>query len=432
MALDRYVPERGNDGYEVTGYELDLEYRVPTNRLAGKARITATALSALSRVSFDLSGLRVAKVSVDGRPARWQHRGGKLHVLPSAPVADGAAFAVDVRYAGTPQPVASRWGELGWEELSDGVLVASQPSGAATWFPCDDRPSQKAPFRVAVTAASGYHVVANGELVSGRVRGSQTTWVYEQPEPMAPYLATVQIGRYEELPLAGGSVPVRAFVPVGHVAAVERAFARQPEMLALFVDRFGPYPFEAGYTVVVTEDPLEIPVEAQGLSVFGSNHLDTDHERLIAHELAHQWFGNSLTIAAWQHIWLHEGFACYAEWLWWEAAGEGSAHEHAVTHHARLAELPQDLVLGDPGPDDMFDDRVYKRGAVTLHALRLELGEDTFWTLLRRWVASHAHGTVTTDGFVELAERVAGRSLHDLFEAWLWQAALPALTTPRS
>jgi aminopeptidase N len=430
-ADDPYVPGQGNGGYDVTGYELDLAYRVTTNLLTGKARITAVATQDLSRLSLDLVGLRVQKVTVDGRPAHWVHRGAKLHVTPPAPIDDATAFAVDVRYSGNPRPAHSVWGEVGWEELTDGVLVAGQPSGAPTWFPCNDRPDQKAPFRVAITAASGYHVVANGALSSGRVRGSQTTWVYDQPEPMAPYLATLQIGRYETLDVAANPVAIVAVLPAEHQSAFEASFARQAQMMEVFVDRFGPYPFDSGYRVVVVDDVLEIPLEAQGLSIFGTNHLDGASERLIAHELSHQWFGNSLTASRWKDIWLHEGFACYAEWIWSEDSGGPTADELARQHHARLASLPQDLVLSDPGPLDMFDDRVYKRGALTLHALRLELGDDPFFSLLRRWARDHQHGTVTTESFVELAERAAERRLTDLFDRWLVDVGLPPLTTPR-
>ena len=222
---DPYVPGRGNGGYDVTGYELDLTYRVSTNLLTGQARITAVATQDLSRFSLDLVGLRVQKVTVDGRPARWAHRGAKLRVTPLTPVDDATAFAADVTYSGDPRPTRSVWGGVGWEELTDGVLVASQPSGAPTWFPCNDHPSQKAPFRVAVTAASGYHVLANGALSSGRVRGSQTTWVYDQPEPMAPYLATLQIGRYDVVDVAATPVAISAVLPPGRHAAFQVAFA---------------------------------------------------------------------------------------------------------------------------------------------------------------------------------------------------------------
>ncbi len=175
------------------------------------------------------------------------------------------------------------------------------------------------------------------------------------------------------------------------------------------------------------------------MATFGANWLPGDrrHERLVAHELAHQWFGNSLTLGAWRDIWLHEGFACYAEWLWSEASGGWSTDRHARDHHRRLARLEQDLVVGDPGPDAMFDDRVYKRGALTLHALRLVLGDAAFFGLLRSWVAAHADGTVTTADFVAAACAAGGSAgvgagqVQALLAAWLQRTppARPALTT---
>jgi aminopeptidase N len=152
-----------------------------------------------------------------------------------------------------------------------------------------------------------------------------------------------------------------------------------------------------------------------------------DAERLIAHELSHQWFGNSLTLGRWRDIWLHEGFACYCEWLWSEESGKESAHERAVEHWQRLDDADQDLLLADPGPELMFDDRVYKRGALLLHALRLTVGDDDFFDMIRDWVAEHAHGTVTTEMFVELAQRSADDDLGELFDAWLNEKELPEL-----
>lgn len=426
-AVDPYVPERGNPGYEARSYDLRLDYRVRSNLLDGRARIEAVATAPLPKVVLDLVGLRATRVAVDGVPARWRQRSGKLEITPRAPVAPGAAFAVDVSYSGNPRPTRSAWGLVGWEELADGVVVAAQPSGAATWFPCNDLARQKASFRITATAASGYHVLANGELVGRSAHGSTTTWVYEQLEPTSPYLATVNIGRYEPVELAVSPVAIRALVASPNRPAFDAAFARQTQMMDVFVDLFGPYPFDAGYTVVVTADPLELPLEAQGQAIFGSNHLDGSWERLIAHELSHQWFGNSVTAATWGDIWLHEGFACYAEWLWSERSGGDSAHRHAVDHHQRLQQLPQDLVLADPGPADMFDDRVYKRGALTLHVLRCDLGDDAFFGLLRRWTADHRHGVVTSDELEAAAGDVAGRPLTDLFDAWLREPQLPPL-----
>lgn len=425
--VDRYVPTHGNPGYQVESYDLELDYRVSSNRLSGKATITAYATEPLSRFSFDLSGLRASKVSVNGRrPQRFTQRAGKLYITANIP--DGAEFTVDIQYGGNPKPEDSPWGELGWEELTEGVIVASQPSGAATWFPCNDHPGDKAHYRIAITTDSPYQVVANGRLVSRRVKASRTTWVFDQAAPMATYLATVQIGRYDEVDLASAPVAIRGVLPTGQIRAFKHDFGRQQDMMKLFCRQFGPYPF-GGYTVVVTDDPLEIPLEAQGISVFGSNHLDgrRGSERLVAHELAHQWFGNSLTPASWQHIWLNEGFACYAEWLWSEESGSTPAAELAAEHHGRLADKPQDLLLADPGPELMFDDRVYKRGACALHALRVKVGDEAFFEVLRTWVASRAGTSVTTEEFLEHAASVSGSDVESLLTPWLRELELPAL-----
>jgi aminopeptidase N len=212
-------------------------------------------------------------------------------------------------------------------------------------------------------------------------------------------------------------------------AAVDVGFADQVAMIEAMESWFGPYPFASGYAVVVTDDDLEIPLESQTLSTFGANLIDRtwESQRLIAHELAHQWWGNSVTAGGWDDIWLHEGFACYSEWLWSPLAGLESTDARARHHWARLARLPQDLVLAAPGPKDMFDDRVYKRGALTLHALRLEVGDEAFFTVLREFQTRHRYGVVSTADLESLAARVAGRRLTALFDAWLRSPELPAL-----
>jgi aminopeptidase N len=422
-STDPYLPAHGNGGYRVLHYDLDLDYRVNTNRLAGKAVVTARAVQSLSRFSLDLGTFRVQGVRVDGRSAKFTHRAGKLRIKPERPVAYGTTFTIDVRYAGTPVPVSGRWGDIGWDELTDGALVASQPNGAPSWFPCDDRPGAKATFLVTLTAPAPYTVVVTGDLVTQR-RGSGTrTWVYERNEPTAPYLMSVQIGRYDLVDLGANQ---RAAVPHRLRAVLAHDFGRQGQMMTVLERLLGPYPFRE-YVVVVTDDDLDDPIEAQGMAVFGRNHLDgrRTHERLAAHELAHQWFGNSLTVADWRQIWLNEGFATYAEWLWSAESGGPSADVHAARWHAHLATLPRRVVIADPGVDRMFDPTVYKRGALTLHALRTKVGDATFFALLRSWVAEHRHGTVTTDDFREHARRFA--PVDGLLTAWLDRPELPAL-----
>jgi aminopeptidase N len=405
---------RGNPGYRVTHYDLNLAYKPATGRLAATARLSVLADEALAAFALDLGPLTVDRVRVAGRAARWSPRDGKLRVRVGRPV-DGA-FEVEVRYAGRPTPIRTRyWGEVGWDELADGAIVASQPVGAPSWFPCNDVVGEKATYRFEVTVPNGYTVLANGTR-TGR-------WVYEEPAPMSTYLATVQIGRYAELTLGPAQ---RAAVPRPLLKAFRHDFGRQPEMMTLFTELFGPYPF-GEYAVVVTGDELEVPVEAQGVSIFGSNHVDgrRGFERLVAHELAHQWFGNSVGLASWRDIWLNEGFAAYAEWLWSERSDGMPAAAKAEEVRRDLATRPQDLVIGDPPTRDMFDDRVYQRGALTLHALRQELGDEAFFAMVREWTGEHRHGTASTQDLIAHARWYSPIDLTPLFDAWLYSPALP-------
>jgi aminopeptidase N len=430
-ASDPYLPGSGNDGYSVLDYQLELDYRINTNRLVGTATITAIATGDLRSISLDLVGMTATNVLIDGsRAIRYRQTLSKLIITPARPVPSGATFALAIRYAGTPRPRRSSWGEVGWEELTDGVLTANQPSGAPTWFPCNDHPSDKATFTVGITVASSYRAVANGRLISQTAKAGRTRWVYSASEPMATYLATIQIGQYElrRIPAGDSGVAQFAYIPPDLKPEFAHDFAAHPEMVATFERLFGRYPFDL-YAVVVTDDELDIPLEAQGLSIFGRNHVDGHggSTRLIAHELAHSWFGNSLTAESWQHIWLHEGFACYAEWLWSENSGGPSAQKLAEQHWARLRALPQDFAIGDPGAKLMFDDRLYKRGALTLHALRRTLGDAVFFGMLQDWTEQHRFGSVSTDAFRRHAQSHTRKRLTPFFQKWLFEDALPSL-----
>ncbi len=427
MKRTDYFPDRGDRSFAVSHYDLTLSYDVDSNQLRGKAALLVEAVTDVAEVRLDLSGMRVTKVTVDGDRVRFTVKSEHLVVRLRRRMKAGEWFRIVVTYGGTPRPVGEGDDECGWEELADGVLVAGQTNGSPTWFPCNDRPDDKATYRVELSAPNAYYVVANGVCTSRWRSASSTTWVYEQREPMPTYLATVQIGRYVAHQVAA-SVPMTAVLPQRLLPHYDSAFGDQPAMMDLFVRLFGRYPFSA-YTVVITDDDLEIPLEAQGMSTFGANFLtsDWDNVRLVAHELSHQWFGNAVTASSWKDIWLHEGFACYCEWLWSEESGGPSADARAREHWARLSQLPQDLLLGDPGPDLMFDDRVYKRGALLLHALRLTIGDDAFFGLLRSWVDRHRYGSVTTAMFESAAASAYDVPLDDLFRHWLRERPLPVL-----
>ena len=211
---DPYAPESGDGSFDVESYDLTLDYRVRTNRLSGVAVVNAVAAIPVTAISLDLVRLRATRVRVDGdRRTAFTAGPRKLRVKLPRRMAAGERFSIEVVYAGAPAPRRSRWGTIGWEELEDGALVAAQPTGAPTWFPCNDRPDARARMRIAVTTDAGYLPVPTGRPLTRAVVGGRVTATAASDVPVATYLAAVHIGAYEERPLAeaggGDGVGVR-------------------------------------------------------------------------------------------------------------------------------------------------------------------------------------------------------------------------------
>lgn len=428
-AADPYLPGHGDTSYEVNHYDLDLDYKVATNRLSGRATLTVRALAPLNSLRLDLSRLSVERVLVGGvTPRKVTLKERAVVVKLAAPLPEGAITTVEVSYRGKPQPVPGAHGLAGWEELTDGVLVASQPYGAPSFFPCNDRADNKATYTITVTTETDYRVVATGRPLGSTTRAGRTRWSFDEPAPTSSYLVSVAIGRLDEDPLPGTGDRITVVRPRRLRLQRDTAFRQLPEMLDALESWFGPYPFQC-FRAVVVDDPLEIPMEAQDMAVFGTNHLvpGWDNERLVLHELAHQWFGNAVTAARMRDIWLHEGFACYAEWLWSEQRGLATADERAAQHRISLAGQEQPAPLSDPGLANMFDDWVYKRGALMLHTLRRAIGDDSFFGLAREWIARYSGRTASTADFVALASGYSRVDLRPMFSAWLDDRKLPKL-----
>ena len=421
---DEYTGVDFNLGFHIHHYDLNLDYRVEPNRLSGEATLTLSAWRELPSMTLDLVGLAVRRVTASHgvEIKRFRQSFGKLRISFKDPVPADHTFTLNIRYGGTPGPRRTQWGEIGFEETDSGALVAAQPNGAPTWFPCDDTPDEKATYNISVTADNPFTVISNGNLESKTKRGSTTTWVYHTKYPQTTYLTTLMVGEYEHVDLGPNT---DMFVPPQLKEAAKREFKDQQEMLDYYSSLFGPYPYDR-YSVVITEDDLEIPLESAGLSIFGANHVrETGQwERLIAHELSHQWFGNSLGLAQWNDIWLNEGFACYCEWLWSEHRGK-PASESAQEFYAQLAKLPEDILIADPGPRDMFDDRLYKRGALTVHALRELLGDD-FFPAMRQYVTAGTHSVVEPlDLRQQFYAKAPQAEVDAVLDKWLNQVELP-------
>lgn len=635
---DPYYPDDGNGGYDVKHYGLNLSYEPATDVIGGTAVITAVATQKLSSFNLDLDGLTVSAVTVNGRRATWTRADGELTVTPAAGLRDRVPFITTVSYSGVPETINDELGLSGVFHTDDGAMIVGQPHVAATWFPVNDHPLDKAAYTFRISVPAGLEAVANGRLVSHHAIGGRETWLWNAIEPMASYLATVDVGEFDltqyredgiryvdavdpdlftptamprtgtayawsqasnssykrlsrTIAVAESGPPLTFWLtldtelewdfftvearPVGteqwttlpdgngHTTALtgngcpgwltlhpflshyqadsgdgscapsgdsgqwlaatgasdgweqwsvdlsayagtdvevalsyvsdesvqadgvfvddvvvpggagstsfeadgdaldgwvvsgapdgspgnendwiatsdgpatlgERVTAsldREPEIIAFLSNAIGRYPFSDAGGIVDDLDGLSFALENQTRPVYSKDFFgdSISGDSVVVHELTHQWFGDDLALARWQDIWLNEGFATYAEWLWSDKEGLGTTQEIFDFYASLPADHPLwSLEIGDPGPGSLFDGAVYNRGAMTLHALRIEVGDATFTNIIRSWASSNARGNVSTDEFISLAEDRAGRQLDAFFDEWLFTASKPA------
>lgn len=445
-AGDSLYPDLGNSGYDVQHYTIRLQTPMNENTITAEAVITALATADLEQFNLDFSRLNIDSLSVNGEAAEFSRSGSELMILPPQPLAEGDTFEVVIAYHGTPSSSVnpSLGAALGWNYASRIVYVVSEPDGAQTWFPANDHPSDKATFTLEITVPEGFVVAANGVLEETVTRDGQTTFRWEMRQPMAAYLATVNIDRYVEFSdESPDGVPIRNYLPARYENFNDRVFGLQGEMLDYFASIFGEYPFDV-YGAVVVDQSLGFALETQTISLFDNTIFVGDSENVVAHELAHQWFGDSVSLSDWSDIWLNEGFASYAEWLWLEYSQGVQTRDAAIadaydfmsgrafqefgySDREIRAELAYFGLTGEPNANDLFNAAVYYRGGLTLHALRLTVGDETFFEIIRAYADQYRYGNATTDDFFAIAEEMSGLNLGKFKQDWLYSLAIPPI-----
>ncbi|MFC0107798.1 M1 family metallopeptidase [Kibdelosporangium aridum] len=420
-----------DEGINVTHYDVNLRYQPEPELLSGVTTILATATRTVSQFDLHLL-LGVSSVSVNNEPAAFTAKDGKLTVTPKPPVAAGADLLVVVRYRDNPakHPPHPEHG-WGWRHSPTGAVAVAS---SAWWYPSSFNPADRATFDVSVTVPRGTEAMASGALQYGgpiAVPGGDQ-WSWRGTRPQVAQSALLAIGQYDLRTSSSptGQPVVTAYsTDLGDLNAPARASVdRTPEIVQALSNWFGPYPYNAQGGVVDSAF-FNVVATATRPIYAGSYFQGGANASMVAHENAHQWYGNAVNPISLTTRWMSEGFATYAEFLWSEHEGLGTAAELAQYYYDQFPTGHPDWQHPPANPDPNSNSAfpVYTRAALALHALRTAVGDDTFFRIMRTWAsAQQIDGVPTTADFIAHAQQISGADLDALFQAWLFAGERPA------
>ena len=418
---DPYAPELGNTGYDVTHYTLQMALDPAVTTIEATVLIEAVVTEPdLAAFSLDFVGFDIAEVLLDGQPVRFAQDDDKLLITPAQPLTANGTFKLSVTYSGTPTERPSRYvgfaSSVGMRFVDgQSIYVLSEPDGSRFWFPNNDHPRDKAIYRFEITVPAGLTAVANGLLIDQIDDATSSTFIWEHDFPMASYLATVVVGVFERLEdVSPEGVLLRHYVTEEAMVEFDTAVVDVGEAIDWMSTRFGPYPFEAfGF---VTADVTSVSLETQTMVLLAKNMIG---QRTIMHELAHMWFGNWVSLDSWQQMWRNEGFATYVQ-LMWETQDDAENLDLIIeSFKSAVADNGELFPLGNPPPADLFSFNTYFGGAIFVHELRQEIGDEAFFSGLQTYFATYGGGTASDAQFIAVMEEAAGQSLTLFFAEWL-------------
>ncbi len=394
-----------------------LRVRIDTDerQVEGHATLRVRRLGAGDLV-LHADGPVVTSVTVDGQAVTPRVVGDELHLEDP-----GGDTTVDVRWTwGGPSDPA---GGLQWGRTT---FSFHEPEHARRWLVLRDIPADKFTLTWQVDAPADQVVAANGELQSrAALEDGFERWIWRFDAPIPTYLAAVHVSDYEVLEL-GGDIPVRAWVHPEQVDDARDTFATTGDMLDYFAERYNPYLFTHYGNAAA---PFGGAMEHTTVTTFGEDLLGSDWGEIVnAHELGHHWWGDDVTLAGWEDIWLNEGFASYTEVLWYERTygdeGRVAYTEYQTGNYLRGRDREGYFSLYDP--DYLWGGTVYDKGALVLHQLRGVLGDEVFFDVLRAYEARHRLGVAATEDFITAAEATSGQPLRWYFDPWVFLPEEPS------
>jgi len=431
---DPYYPQAGNSGYDVTKYQIMINWDPATQSITGTTTISAQATQRLNSFYVDLA-LHTDKVTVNGVPAQSAARGfSDVYIKPAQPIAIGSTFQVVVNYSGKPGEI--KQGDLQPWLATDGEwIVAGEPESSAWWYPANDHPSDPALMDVSIRVPAGMKAISVGRLESADAGNEKNfdTWHWIARQPMASYLNFMAIGQFELKQGVDQGLPY-VYAVSEKLTAEQRktAFAAlltTGRRIRTLERMFGPYPFTELGGIVPAHRLWFGGLETQTRPVYEARSiLNRGFEPgLLDHELAHMWFGDNVTVRQWNDIFTTEGYASWAQWGASELTGGRKANDALNRAYDRLKDNDAfwKITMIDPGRSHLFD-AVYVRGPMTLQALRNVIGDQAFFSLAKDWAQDP--GSRTLEEWMAAAQAHTTIDLGPFFRAWIYSPAAPART----
>ena len=423
--------------YDVTGYTINLNIWPVNKTIDGSVVITGKSkITGLTHLEFNLfSNMTVDSITQNGSPLTFNHAGNLVDVQLPAFLGTDGDFSVEIFYHGNPQSIGL--GSWRWSTHSGNPIIStlSEPFGAPTWWPCKDDPADKADsVFLNITVPENLVVASNGLLKAVTpAPDNRHTYSWETRYPISNYLVSLAISNYAEfndwyVSASGDSMPLVYYVYPEHLAAAQEDFSVTDEMISAFAEIYGEYPFiEEKYGMAIFS--WGGAMEHQTMTSYGSGLITGNHtyDWINAHELAHQWFGDLITMKRWSHIWLNEGFASYSEAMWMESLyGKTAYHNYLASQDPGF--FSGSLFVTDSTNENaLFSNTVYDKGSWALHMLRGVLGDSLFFAGIRSYAtdSSLVFGNATTEDFRDICEAVSGMDLDWYFDEWVYRAGRP-------
>lgn len=448
---DSLFPGLGNGGYDAQHYDLQQRYdTVPTQTVPGRVTMNAVATQSLSSFNLDFAGTAVTSVKVDGQAAKfvWQQDEGELVITPAAAICRGQRFTAEVAYTAGPKPVEpGNLYPVGWIGTRDGSYTSFQPDTAHTAIPVNDHPADKATWSFTLDVPTGVNAVTNGVNTGKRTNGDRTVWSFQERSPLATELMQIAVGTdllIKQRRTVSG-VQYRDVIAAGPQSYLEPAFAQGPAQLQWAMDKVGIFPHPI-YGNLGIDQCFGYALETQGISLHseclfnptfipGRTGQEWFYSSVMVHEIAHEWYGNSVSPRRWSDLWLNEGWATYFMKIWEEERdtidewGNPSLDDYMreVYSQGDIWRTAYGPVARPASAQTLFSENVYDGGALVLYALRLQVGDAAFDRIMKGWPSQNKDSSRSTDDFIAFASRTSGKDLRAFMRAWVYGTTTPPM-----